>query len=41
MRIDAMPIWALFFGTIVVVMLAIEAGYQLGRAAHPHRGEAS
>jgi len=34
MSIDAIPIWALFFGTIVVVMIAIEAGYWLGHAAH-------
>jgi hypothetical protein len=34
MSIDAMPIWALFIGTIVVVMVAIEAGYQLGHRAH-------
>jgi len=34
MRIDSIPIWALFVGTIIIVMLAIEAGYRLGRAAH-------
>jgi len=34
MSIDAMPIWALFAGTIFVVMVAIEAGYLLGRGAH-------
>lgn len=34
MRIDAIPIWALFAATIVVVMIAIEAGYRLGRGAH-------
>jgi hypothetical protein len=34
MRIDFIPIWALFVGTIIIVMLAIEAGYRLGRAAH-------
>jgi hypothetical protein len=34
MRIDALPIWALFAVTIVVVMLAIEAGYRLGQSVH-------
>jgi hypothetical protein len=34
MRIDDLPIWALFVGTIIIVMLAIEAGYRLGRGAH-------
>src|SRR5688572_18034003 len=34
MRVDAIPVWALFVGTIAVVMLAIEAGYRLGLAAH-------
>jgi hypothetical protein len=34
MRFDAIPLWALFAGTIVVVMLAIEAGYRLGHAMH-------
>jgi hypothetical protein len=34
MRIDAIPIWAVFAGTIVVVMVAIEAGYLLGQAVH-------
>jgi hypothetical protein len=34
MRIDAVPIWALFVGTIIVVMIGIEAGYRLGHAAH-------
>ena len=34
MRIDSIPIWALFVGTIIIVMLAIEAGYRLGRVAH-------
>jgi hypothetical protein len=34
MRIDAAPIWLLFVGTVVVVMLTIEFGYRLGRAAH-------
>ena len=34
MRIDAAPIWVLFIGTIIVLMIAIEVGYRLGRAAH-------
>ncbi len=34
MRIDAIPIWAVFAGTTVVVMVAIEAGYLLGQAMH-------
>jgi hypothetical protein len=34
MPIDAIPIWTLFAGTIIVVMVAIEAGYRLGHAEH-------
>jgi hypothetical protein len=34
MRIDALPIWAIFAATIIVVMVAIEAGYRLGYAMH-------
>jgi hypothetical protein len=34
MRIDTLSIWALFFGTIIVVMIAIEAGYRLGHRSH-------
>ena len=34
MLADIVPIWALFLATIAVVMVAIEFGYQLGRAAH-------
>jgi hypothetical protein len=34
MRIDAIPIWAVFAGTLVVVLVAIEAGYLLGRVMH-------
>ncbi len=34
MRIDAIPIWAVFAATIAVVMAAIEAGYRLGHARH-------
>jgi len=31
---DAIPISLLFAGTVIVVMLAIEAGYRLGSSAH-------
>ena len=34
MRIDAIPIWAVFAATIIVVMVAIEVGYRLGHAMH-------
>jgi hypothetical protein len=34
MRIDAIPIWAIFAATIIVVMVAIEVGYRLGHAMH-------
>ena len=34
MRFDDIPIWVLFAATIIIVLLAIEAGYLLGRAAH-------
>lgn len=34
MRLDAIPVWALFIVTIIVVMVAIEVGYRLGNAAH-------
>jgi len=30
-RVDAIPIWVLFVGTILLVMGSIEAGYRLGR----------
>jgi hypothetical protein len=39
MRIDALPIWAVFAGTLVVVMVAIEAGYLLGQAMHRRSDE--
>jgi hypothetical protein len=39
MRIDALPIWAVFAGTIVVVLVAIEAGYLLGQAMHRRSDE--
>jgi hypothetical protein len=35
---DALPVGAIFAATIVVVMIAIEGGYRLGRAAR-HRSE--
>jgi hypothetical protein len=35
MSIDIVPIWALFFGTILGVLASIELGYLLGR--HMHR----
>jgi MFS family permease len=31
---DALPVWAVFVATLLVVALAIEGGYRLGRAAH-------
>jgi hypothetical protein len=34
MSIDAIPTWALFVGTIALVMVASEAGYLLGNAVH-------
>jgi hypothetical protein len=34
MRMDAVPIWAVFSATIIVVMVAIESGYRLGQAMH-------
>ena len=34
MRIDSIPIWAIFAATLVVVMVAIEVGYRLGQAMH-------
>ena len=34
MRIDDIPVWALFIGTIILVIIAIEAGYRLGQAVH-------
>lgn len=32
--LDAVPVWVFFAGTIVLVMLFIEAGYRLGTSAH-------
>jgi hypothetical protein len=34
MGMDIVPIWALFVGTILVVIIAIEAGYRLGDISH-------
>ncbi len=34
MTVNALPVWGMFVGTIVIVMTAIEAGYWLGRLAH-------
>lgn len=34
MTLDAVPIWAFFLGTLVLVMVFIEAGYKLGGIAH-------
>ena len=34
MSIDAIPIWAIFVATIIIVMVAIEVGYQLGHGMH-------
>jgi hypothetical protein len=39
MNVDDIPIWGLFVATIVLVMLAIEAGYQVGIVAHRRAGE--
>jgi len=33
---EAIPIGALFAGTVIVILVAIEAGYLLGRVAHRH-----
>lgn len=34
MSIDAIPLWALFVGIVVVVLVSIEGGYRLGHFAH-------
>lgn len=39
MIINDLPIWALFIGTIIAVMIAIEAGYWLGKAGRRKREE--
>lgn len=38
MNLDSLPIWAFFVGTILLVMLSIEAGYALGNLARRGRG---
>jgi len=35
-NLDFVPVWALFLGTVFFVLVAIEAGYLLGGAAHVH-----
>jgi hypothetical protein len=39
MNVDNIPIWALLVVTVLAVVVAIEAGYRLGRAAHRHSEE--
>src|SRR3990172_9475043 len=34
MNMDAIPIWAFFAGSIILVMVSIEAGFLLGHAVH-------
>lgn len=34
MRVDTIPIWVVFIGTIVAVMIALEVGYRLGQTFH-------
>ena len=34
MRFEAIPIWGVLAATIILVLLAIEVGYRLGRAMH-------
>jgi hypothetical protein len=34
MQLDAIPVWAIFAATILVVMVGIEVGYRLGQAMH-------
>jgi hypothetical protein len=31
---NILPLWAIFAGTIVIVLFAVEAGYRVGRAVH-------
>src|SRR5262245_586640 len=31
MNLDAVPLWAFFFGAIATILLSLEAGYRLGR----------
>ncbi|GAA5123307.1 hypothetical protein JIN84_11230 [Luteolibacter yonseiensis] len=39
MNTDFIPIWLLFLGTVLIVMLSIEAGYRLGHRSHRKSGE--
>ena len=34
MNLDAVPLWVVFLGTVVLVLLSIELGYRLGGSAH-------
>lgn len=34
MNMDAIPVWAIFVLTIIVIMIASEVGYRMGRSAH-------
>ena len=34
MSLDSIPIWIIFTGTVLVVIISIEAGYRLGKIAH-------
>jgi hypothetical protein len=34
MSMDSVPVWMLFIGTVVAVLISIEAGYRLGYLAH-------
>jgi uncharacterized protein YqgC (DUF456 family) len=34
MRIDAVPLWVLFVGVVLVVLIPIEGGYLLGKHVH-------
>lgn len=34
MNLDAIPVWVFFVGTVLLVMVFIEAGYRLGTVAH-------
>ena len=34
MNLDLVPIWVVFIGTILLVMVFIEVGYRLGGIAH-------
>lgn len=34
MNLDVLPLWAIFVGTIAIVLISMEVGYRLGRRAH-------